>query len=174
MPIILNKVYSISGNYTDAEKAILSELIDGFRMLISDDEPEKYILRDKTAYYSDNKIVQYLNMAARDVNNTGEPRTKYSLFEFHNLYMDMDIIQGAMLFACMSEGFMQLANQVDFSDSGLSIAMFNKSQLYQSWYGVMAQEYIASKERFKQTIIPQSANSGFIGIGSEFGYRVFK
>lgn len=174
MPIVLNKVYTISGNYTDAEKAVLTELIDGFRLLVADDEPEKYILRQKMYYYSDNKIIQFLNMAARDVNNTGDPRTSYSLYEFHNLFMDMDIIQGATLFACMAEGLLQTANQVDFNDSGLSIAMFNKGQIYQSWYGMLLQEYVASKDRFKCSLMPQSANAGFLGIGSEFGYRTFR
>lgn len=174
MSIVLNKIYTISGDYTDAQKAVLTELIDSFRLMAGDDEPERYILREKISYYSDNKIIQFMNMAVRDINNTGEPRTGYTLFSLYSQHMDMDIIQGALLFSCLAEGLLQTANQIDFNDSGLSIAMFNKTQLYQSWYGVLAQEYVSSKERFKRSILPDSANAGFVGIGSEFGYRVFK
>ena len=43
MPIIMNKKYSIKGNYTDVQKATIEKLIDAFRLTVGDDDPEKNI-----------------------------------------------------------------------------------------------------------------------------------
>jgi hypothetical protein len=73
----------------------------------------------------------------------------------------------------MGEGLLQLRNQIDYSDSGLTIAMFNKTQLYQSWWGTLVQDYMRAKAAVKSAILPSSANSGFVGMGSEYSYRLW-
>jgi hypothetical protein len=70
----------------------------------------------------------------------------------------------------MAEGILQLRNQVDYSDSGLTVAMFNKTGMYQGWVGFLLQTYLSDKKAVKSAVIPKSANSGFVGIGTEFGY----
>ena len=47
MPVILYKDYQIQGDYTEEQKEILSQLIEQFRLLVADDDPEKNILNTK-------------------------------------------------------------------------------------------------------------------------------
>jgi hypothetical protein len=169
MPIIMQKVYNISGNYTDEEKEMLQTMIEHFRIKMADDDPGKNILLGKTNQYSDNKIISLLYTALSDI-NSGYPKTNYNIFEFTQLIDDDLIINGAIIFALMAEGILQLRNQVDYSDSGLTVAMFNKTGMYQGWVGFLLQTYLSDKKAVKSAVIPKSANSGFVGIGTEFGY----
>lgn len=169
MPIIMKRNYSLQGNYTDEQKVILEKLIGAFRITIGDDDPEKNILNKKMNAYSDDKIIRFLNRAMADLNG-GQPRTDFSIWDFAQNWDDTLIVDGAVVFAMMSEGMLQLRNQVDFSDSGLSIGMFNKTQLYQGWGSFLLQSYMQSKAELKAAVIAKSQPSMFVGIGSEFGY----
>jgi hypothetical protein len=169
MPIIMKKIYSISGNYTPEEKAILQEYIEMFRLRVSDDDSEKNILNKKTSQYSDNTIVKLLMQALNDI-NSGFPKTDYGLIFFTNSIDNNLIVDGAIVFALIREGLLQLRNQIDFSDSGLSIGMFNKTGLYQGWAGFLIQQYLSDKKEIKRAAKATLPNAGFLGIGSEFGY----
>lgn len=169
MPLVMKKIYSFSGNYTNEEKDILQQMITTFRLKIGDMDPEKNILNKKQESYSDDRIVGFFNVALSDLNG-GFPKTDYKMFEFVNVYTDNLIVDGAIVFALMSEGLLQLKNQVDFSDSGLSIAMFNKTTLYNSWFSFLLQSYLQGKREFKTAIIPLSENSGFVGISTEYSF----
>lgn len=169
MPIVLTKVYNITGNYTDAEKAAYKYLIDQFRLGIGDDVPEDNLLIGKIYQYSDNQIIALLNRALTDC-NYGYPKSNLDIVRFRKENANL-LILGATVFSLIREGIFQLRNQIDFNDSGLSIAMFNKTQLYQSWYGALAQQYLQEKQAYKDSIIPSSPGAGFKGISSEFGYR---
>jgi len=174
MPIVLKKTYTITGNYTQEQLSTLQGLVDDFRLHMADDDPQKNILSGKVLHYSDNTIVALLKSAIADINK-GYPRTKYTLFNFQNSIIDDGlIIDGAMIFALIREGILQLRNQIDYNDSGLSIAMFNKTGMYQSWVSFLLQQYESDKKEFKSAIIASSENSGFIGIGSEFSYRMWR
>lgn len=165
----MKKIYSISGNWTDEEKEVLIELIELFRLRMADDDPEKNLLLGKAKQYSDNRIVSLIKSALSDI-NSGFPRTNYTVLTFDKLVDDDMLVNGAMVFAMIGEGVLQLRNQIDYSDSGLSIAMFNKTQMYQGWAGFMLQQYIEDKKEVKASVIPRSGNAGFIGVGTEFGY----
>jgi hypothetical protein len=168
----MHKIYHISGNYTQEEKQILQELITDFRVRMADDDPEKNIINKKMEYYSDDQIVRFLKLAIKDI-NSGYPATKYTIFTLTQRGDDDLIVEGAIIFSLMSEGILQLRNQMDYNDSGLSIAMFNKSGMYQGWAGILLQQYMIDKKEFKSGVIPRSSNSGFVSVGSEFGYRWF-
>lgn len=169
MPIIMNKKYSIKGNYTDVQKATIEKLIDAFRLTVGDDDPEKNILNKKMSMYTDEKIIRFLNRAMSDING-GQPRTTFTLWDFANNWDDTLIVDGAVVFAMIAEGILQVRNQVDFNDSGLSIGMFNKTQLYQGWASFLLQNYMQGKAEFKAAVAAKAQPSMFIGIGSEFGY----
>lgn len=169
MPIIMNKKYAIKGNYTEQQKAILEDLITNFRLSIGDDNPEKNILNKKMSVYSDEQIIRFLNRALKDING-GQPRTTFTLWDFSSNWDSSLIIDGAMVFALMAEGMLQLRNQVDFNDSGLSIAMFNKTQMYQGWASFLLQSYMQGKAELKAAVTAKAEPSMFIGIGSEFSY----
>lgn len=165
----MKKILTISGEYTAQEIEVLQDLITDFRARISDDDPEKNILNKKSFQFSDDKIVQFYKSAIRDING-GSPKTNYSIFSFYAREDAGLLVTGAIIFSLMAEGLLQLRNQMDFSDSGLNIALFNKSGAYQGWAGFMLQQYIEDKREFKRGIVPRSPNSGFIGISSEFDY----
>ena len=169
MPIIMNKKYSIKGNYTDEQKAILERLIGMFRLTVGDDDPEKNILNKKMSAYSDEKVIRFLNRAMADING-GQPLTTFTIWTFAEQWDDTLIVDGAVVFAMLSEGILQLRNQVDFSDSGLTIGMFNKTQLYQGWASFLLQSYMQAKADLKAAVIAKAQPSMFVGIGSEFGY----
>ena len=167
MPIILSKIYNIDGNYTPEEKEMYEDIIDAVRLRVSDDEPLKNILNKRQEKITDGEIIRLANEAARDV-NSGNPRTKYSVSFIYKKDSEL-IILGIMIFWFIREGLLQTANQTDFNDSGLSIQMFNKTPLYQSWYNILLQPYLQKRQDFKDSVIPSSVNSGFYGINSEFG-----
>ena len=169
MSVVLSKVYNISGNYTDEEKEIYKNLIDDFRLAIADDIPEKNVTIGKIYQYTDNQIISLMQRALRDL-NCGYPKSNRTLAEMYNENENV-LIMGAIVFSLLREGIFQLRNQIDFSDSGLSIAMFNKTTLYQSWYGSLLNQYLQDKQNYKDSIIPSSLDAGFKGIMSEFGYR---
>ena len=169
MPIIMNRQYSINGNYTDEQKAILERLIGMFRLTVGDDDPEKNILNKKMHAYSNEKIIRLLNRAMADING-GQPLTHFTIWQFAESWDDTLIVDGAVVFAMISEGILQLRNQVDFSDSGLTIGMFNKTQLYQGWVSFLLQNYFQAKADLKAAVVAKNQPSMFVGIGSEFGY----
>lgn len=173
MPVILSKKYSISGQYTSEEIEIYKQIIDDVRLRVADDDPDLNVLNNKIQQYNDNIIIQLANMVLRDL-NSGIPRTRYTIPQMWNTIDPGLLIDGIVVFSLLREGILQLRNQIDFNDSGLSISMFNKTGIYQSWYGMMLQDYLRKKADLKAAAIPRSANSGFLGIGTEFGYRTYR
>ena len=145
------------------------DLIDDFRLAIADDIPEKNITIGKIHQYTDNQIISLMQRALRDL-NCGYPKSNKTITEMYKTNANI-LIMGAIIFSLLREGIFQLRNQIDFNDSGLSIAMFNKTTLYQSWYGTLLNQYLQEKQNYKDSIIPSSPNAGFVGIMSEFGYR---
>lgn len=167
MPLPLVRKIDIKGNYTDKEKATLFELIEAFRVTMADDDSTKNILNEKKEAYTDNKIIALLKRGARDING-GQPRTNYTIFQLAQKDSAL-LIDAAVIFALMSEGILQVRNQIDFSDSGLSIAMFNKTQIYQGWASFLLQTYLQNKSEFKNSVTVLDSNI-FQGIHSEFAY----
>ena len=172
MAVTLKSTGSLNQRYTPEELELLrTTYIDEFRMKVGDYDPEKNILLGKMLQYSDTEIIKLLNIAVNDI-NMGYPKTSWTLLNCAP-YMDTDmVVNGAVIFAMMKEGIVQLRNQIDYSDSGLSIGMFNKTGLYQGWAGLLMQEYLRDKKDYKASVIPnQYPNAGFYGIESEYSYR---
>ena len=169
MPVIMKRVYDIKGNYTDAEKAMYEDLIDAVRLRIADDNVMKNFLYTHEERITDEQIIRLSKEAARDI-NAGNPPTKWTVENFYQHDSEL-LVEGIIIFYIISKGILHLENQIDFNDSGLTIAMFNKTGLYQSWYGTLLNEYLNNKRQFKESVVPSSFNSGFHGINSEFGYR---
>ncbi len=170
MPIKLSKSYNISGYYSNPqEKKILMDLIDSFRTQIYDFEAQLNILDGKQLRYNDRMIVRFLLEGIKDLNR-GAPKTNYTMFNFPDKEL---VAKAAVVVALIGEGILQLRNQVDYSDSGFSVAMFNKTGGYQGWAGFILQQYLNDKREFKAGVIPSSRNSGFVGIASEFGWGIY-
>lgn len=166
----MKKVYTIKGNYSEQEKEVFESLIELFRLSVCDDDPNKNILNKKAHEYTDERIIALLKRAMHDING-GFPTTSYSIYEFATQWDNTLIVDGAIVFALIGEGILQLRNQVNFNDSGLSIGMFDKTQLYQSWVSMLLQQYMQAKQEFKAAVTAKLQPSMFVGIGSEFSYN---
>ena len=159
--------YDIPIIYKDEiQRNKLINMIDSFRVQIADDDKELNILDGQKEKYSDRKIVFLLQEGLKDLNR-GTPKTKYTLFTFP----DSDLlVKSSIICAMIAEGILQLRNQMNYSDSGFSANIFDKTGGYQGWAGFMLQIYLQDKKDFKSSIIPRSHNSGFIGVSSEMGW----
>lgn len=170
MPVIMERQGKLTANLTPEQKEHMYDLINGFRLLVADDIPERNILEKKRFSYSDDKIMELLDLAARDI-NAGTPQTFYTIFDIKGRSGgDILLIKGAFVFACIREGMLHTKNQMTYNDSGLSIDFFNKTPLYQSWLQMMLNDYLQAKQTFKSAEITSQYNSGFFGIGTEFGW----
>lgn len=166
MSIIMKRVFNIKGDYNEYEKSVLQKLVDMFRLSIGDDDPERNILFKKTQMYSDDKILSLLFRAVSDLNG-GVPQTTLTIFEIARDVDDSLIVDGAIIFALIAEGIVQTRNQLNYSDSGLQIGMFDKTQLYQGWISMLMSTYFQNKQAFKETVLTKHSNT-FYGIESEF------
>lgn len=148
------------------EKQMAIELFEDFRTQVLDFAAEENILNEMEIENSNVRIDRYFRRAIRDL-NSGTPTTRYDMFDFPDKGL---LVEGAVIFYLISQGILQLRNQLDYSDAGLSIGMFNKTGQYQSWAQFLLMGYMQAKQDFKRSVIPRSPNAGFVGIGSEFGY----
>ena len=149
---------------TPSEKEKMISLFKDFRTQVNDADAELNILNDKKIENSNIKILNYFKRAIRDL-NSGAPITKYEITNFPDEGL---LVEGAVIFYLVANGILQLRNQVDFNDSGLSIGLFNKTQLYQGWLGFLLQSYTNAKAEFKAATIAKNQPSMFIGVGSEY------
>jgi hypothetical protein len=129
MPIILRRHYDLKGEYeTPQERDKLIEIIEEFRSFIMDYKPELNILDGKQLKYTDNDLLRYLKLGLDDL-NSGYPPANYTMFNFPDETL---VIQSSFVKLLIAEGILQLRNNVNYSDSGLSLDMFNKSGAYQT------------------------------------------
>lgn len=142
------------------------ELVDTLRAMLSDDDPSRNILNGKKEVYSDAKLLFFIKRGLSDV-NSGSPKTNFTLENFPDADKDL-IVSAAMVLVFMAEGILQLRNQIDYNDAGLSVSLFNKTGGYQGWAGFILQQYASSKMQFKRGLWAQSSTAGFIGIASGF------
>lgn len=144
----------------------IEELRSDLRGMLNDSVASRNILNGKKSAYTDKELDLFMKMAIRDL-NSGSPRTNYTLETFPEPDL---IITASMIFSFISEGVLQLRNNVDYNDAGLSLGLFNKTGAYQGWAGFLLQTYLTNKLEFKRGIISNSPGAGFVGITSPFSY----
>lgn len=162
--IIEEEFFDRFTDLTEREKMI--NLFDSFRTEIHDANAELNILNGGNLENTNSRILKYFQRAIRDL-NSGTPITRYQIKDFPDEGL---LIDGAVIFYLIANGILQTRNQLDYSDGGLSVGMFNKTGQYQSWAQFLLQTYQQNKAAFKQGELARSFNAGFVGIGSEFGY----
>lgn len=140
-----------------------TEYISELQLMLSDDG-SKNILNKKMPQYNETQLKFFLRRSLEDL-NSGAPETNYTLEQFPE---DGLILMGAVIYSCIAEGLLQLRNQLDYNDAGLSLAMFNKTGGYQGWVGFLLQTWMNDKADFKKGLIPNSSGAGFLGIRSQF------
>ena len=165
--VVMTKYYNIPGNFTEAEKEAFSDVIDDFRVMIADFNPEHNIAYRKKHIYTDTQVMNFYELAISDL-NSGPPKTSFSVLQFA-MHQDKSLlVLSAVVFALISEGILNTRNNITYNDNGLSINMFNKGPELQGWAGFMLNNYLQRKADFKRTIIAQKVNAGFSGVASEY------
>lgn len=149
----------------EKEREHIISLFDDFRTEIYDYCADKNILDDKKIVANAKNIHKYFKRAIRDL-NTGVPITNYTILNFPDTGL---LVEGAVVFFLISNGILQLRNQLNYNDAGLTISMFDKSGMYMSWVQLLYNMYIQGKTAFKRTETTRKYGAGFYGIGSEFG-----
>ena len=101
--IVMTKYYNIPGNFTQQEKETFIELIDDFRVLSADFNPENNIAYRKKSIFTDTQIISFYELAVGDL-NSGLPRTNFTALAFGMSQDRSLLVLSAVIFSLISEG----------------------------------------------------------------------
>lgn len=165
--VVMTRYYNIPGNFTQQEKETFIGLIDEFRILAADFNPEYNIAYRNKFVFTDSQIMSFYELAVGDL-NSGLPKTNFTALAFGMSQDRSLLVLSAVIFSLMSEGILHTRNNVSYNDNGLSINMFNKGAEFQGWAGFLLNTYLQRKADFKRSITLQKVNAGFSGVASEY------
>lgn len=86
------------------------------------------------------------------------------------------LLMGAVIWVLKSAGIIQSRNQLDYASGGVTVALSNKTPLYQSWINAFMQEYEAKKGNLKKSLNAEQAYGGVhseyvnVNFGAHIGY----
>ena len=104
-----------------------------------------------------------MDLATDDYNITPPMLGVSSLSNFPSLYL---LIYGSTIQVLRSAGILQSRNELAYSSGGVSVRIFDKTQLYQSWINQFIAEYERKKQNFKISTNINNAMAG--GVASEY------
>ena len=104
-----------------------------------------------------------MDLAIDDYNITAPLLQNHNLANFPSLYL---LIYGSAINTLRSAGILQSRNELAYSSGGVSVRIFDKTQLYQSWINQFVAEYERKKQNFKISLNINSAMAG--GVASEY------
>jgi len=113
---------------------------------------------------SDDKLDLATALALSDFNDTPPLLNQYSVSNFPSLYL---LIYGSTINVLRSAGLLQSRNELAYSSGGVSVRIFDKTQLYQSWIAQFMGEYEMKKRNFKIALNINGALGGG-GVPSEY------
>jgi hypothetical protein len=130
--------------------------------LFLNDTPElnRLIRREES---TDEKLDLAMDLATDDYNITPPMLGVSTLATFPSLYL---LIYGSTIQVLRSAGILQSRNELAYSSGGVSVRIFDKTQLYQSWINQFIAEYERKKNNFKISTNINNAMAG--GIASEY------
>jgi len=94
--------------------------------------------------------------------NTYPPMTTYTFQNFPSAWL---LLYGTIIEVLTSAGILQSRNQLDYSDGGITVAVSNKTPLYQSWLGMFARQYEMMRKAVKMEL---NIEQGWGGVNSEY------
>lgn len=112
---------------------------------------------------NDEKLDLALALAVDDYNMTPPLLGSQSVANFPSLYL---LIYGAAIQVLRSAGLLQSRNELAYSSGGVSVRIFDKTQLYQSWIAQFVAEYERKKQNFKISLNIDAALGA--GVSSEY------
>ena len=130
--------------------------------LFLNDTPElnRLIRREES---TDEKLDLAIDLAIDDFNITAPLLATYTDNTFPSLYL---MIYGASIQVLRSAGLLQSRNELAYSSGGVSVRIFDKTQLYQSWIAQFVAEYERKKQNFKISLNINSSLAS--GVASEY------
>lgn len=112
----------------------------------------------------DEKLDLALLLTVNDFNITPPLLQNYTISNFPSLYL---LIYGATINVLRSAGLLQSRNELAYSSGGVSVRIFDKTQLYQSWIAQFVAEYERKKQNYKLSLnINSTLGAG--GVASEY------
>jgi hypothetical protein len=130
--------------------------------LFLNDTPElnRLIRREES---DDTKLDLAIDLALDDYNITAPLLQTHQLSNFPSLYF---LIYGATIQVLRSAGILQSRNELAYSSGGVSVRIFDKTALYQSWIAQFMAEYERKKQNYKISANINGALAG--GVQSEY------
>ncbi len=157
MAIILESINDFqSSPMTDRERDLLHTL----RVMLKDMNDDVYrslntlVEEQRGERWSDAMLLVYINQAVADI-NLEPPHTSYDLSNFPEQYRSC-VINGALIFALISESIIQVGEQFSYSDNGISLTI-NQAGGYQSLAQMLLSGYTQMKKDIKRAMRPNAA-----------------
>lgn len=131
------------------------------RLFINDTPELNRLIRREES--DDTKLDLAIDLAIDDYNITAPLLQSHVLTNFPSLYL---LIYGSTIQVLRSNGILQSRNELAYSSGGVSVRIFDKTQLYQSWIAQFVAEYERKKQNFKISTNINDALAG--GVASEY------
>lgn len=131
------------------------------RLFLNDTPELNRLIR--TYESTDEKLDLALRLAIDDYNVTPPLLGTAGVANFPSLSL---LIYGAAIQVLRSAGLLQSRNELAYSSGGVSVRIFDKTQLYQSWIAQFVAEYERKKQNFKISLNIDQAMAA--GISSEY------
>jgi hypothetical protein len=131
------------------------------RLFLNDTAELNRLIRKQES--DDEKLDLALLLAVDDYNVTPPLLGTQQVANFPSLYL---LIYGASIQVLRSAGLLQSRNELAYSSGGVSVRIFDKTQLYQSWIAQFVAEYERKKQNFKISLNIGNALAG--GVSSEY------
>jgi len=143
-------------------KQIAQEKARRYLRLFLNDTPElnRLIRRQES---TDEKLDLALCLAIDDYNITSPPLGLVSVENFPSIWL---LLYGAAIQVLRSAGLLQSRNELVYQAGNVSVRIFDKTQLYQSWIAHFLEDYERKKQNFKISQNIASALAG--GVQSEY------
>jgi hypothetical protein len=132
--------------------------------LFLNDTPElnRLILREESDAA---KLDLALRLAIDDYNITAPILTPVTIANYPSLWL---LLYGGAIQTLRSNGLLQSRNELVYSSGGVSVRIFDKTQLYQSWIAQFFAEYEMKKKHFKISMNVTNAMLAQVGVHSEY------
>ena len=133
------------------------------RLFLNDTPELNRLIRKEES--SNEKLDLALLLAIDDFNITPPPLGDVSVENFPSIWL---LLYGATIQVLRSAGILQSRNELTYQSGNVSVRIFDKTQLYQSWLASFIQNYEMRKQQYK---VSQNINGAMsAGVPSEYSY----
>lgn len=117
------------------------------RLFLNDFPELNRIIRREES--DDTKLDLCITLAIADYNITPPLLGNETIVTFPSLWL---LLYGAAIQVLRSAGLLHARNELVYSSAGVSVRIWDKTQLYQSWIANFVQDYEMKKANYKKTV----------------------